>query len=109
MVFGGIGVRGCEALIPSKVSSQRGGGSGLHVARRQSEPTRAVDLRKRPAAPGTGGPFSKVLLRMSARSQSPYDGHMNDISARLPRLPEKQETSVRSRSDLFGEFAPRAD
>jgi hypothetical protein len=35
--------------------------------------------------------------------------HMNDISARLPRLPEKQETSVRSRSDIFGEFAPRAD
>jgi hypothetical protein len=31
---------------------------------------------------------------------------MNDLSARLPRLPERQEISVRIVSGLFGEFAP---
>jgi hypothetical protein len=31
---------------------------------------------------------------------------VNDLAARLPRLAERQEISVRVVSGLFGEFAP---
>jgi hypothetical protein len=73
-----------------------------------TKPARAVDLRKRPTAPGTRRPF--YLKGVAADERGilvTFDGpRMNDLSAWLPRLPERQEISVRVVSGLFGEFAP---
>src|SRR4029077_3295191 len=73
-----------------------------------TEPSRAVDLRKSPTASGARRPFYLKGVTLDERGiPVAFDGpRLNDLAARLPRLAERQEISVRVVSGLFGEFAP---
>ena len=73
-----------------------------------SEPSRSVDFRKGPMASGTRRPFHLEGVAADERGiPVAFDGpRMYDFAARLPRLPEWQENSLRVMSSLLGEFAP---
>lgn len=59
-------------------------------------------------ASGTRRPFHLEGVAADQRGiPVAFDGpHLHDFAARLPRLPEWQENSLRVMSSLFGEFAP---
>jgi hypothetical protein len=73
-----------------------------------SQPSRSVDFRKGPMASGTRRPFHLEGVAADVRGiPVAFDSpRLYDFAARLPRLPEWQENSLRVVSSLLGEFAP---
>jgi hypothetical protein len=72
-----------------------------------TEPSRAVDLRKTPSMSGARRPFHLEGIAEDERGiPAALDGpRSNDLAARLPCLAKREEISARVVPSLFDEFA----
>jgi hypothetical protein len=98
----------CHGALKQSIDENRLSLQDLPSRVGNSEPSRAVDFRKSPTASGAWRPFHLEGIAAEERGiPVALDGpSLNDLAARLPRLAERPEVSVRVLPGLFGEFAP---